>query len=231
MGETVTIRECLVPDERAMERLGECVAAGLVAADEDRATVALEGDLGAGKTRFARGLAAGLGIDPDAVSSPSFVLSMEHRGEGSRRFVHVDAWRMRDGSELDSIGFDETLDRPGTVVAIEWASRIGSRLPAARVEVSIEHVDPERRFVRIVDRRGDAAAADRLARAVSLWSAAGESRPARCPTCGRPAATDAKTFPFCTPRCRLADLGRWMRGDYRIGRPFDPETDDEPASG
>jgi tRNA threonylcarbamoyladenosine biosynthesis protein TsaE len=218
-----------VPGERAMERLGECLAAGLAA--EDHAVVALEGDLGAGKTRLVRGLAAGLGVERDAVSSPTFVLSMEHRGDGDRRLVHLDAWRMRDESDLDSIGFDELVVAPATVVAIEWASRVGPRLPADLVEISIDHLDESTREVSIDDRRGNPAARERLSRALSLWSPetipAGGSPTARCPACGRPVEASAATFPFCTPRCRLIDLGRWMKGDYRLGRPLDPESDEE----
>jgi tRNA threonylcarbamoyladenosine biosynthesis protein TsaE len=216
-----------VPGERAMERLGECLAAGLAA--EDHAVVALEGDLGAGKTRLVRGLAAGLGVERDAVSSPTFVLSMEHRGDGDRRLVHLDAWRMRDESDLDSIGFDELVVAPATVVAIEWASRVGPRLPDDLIEISIDHLDESTREVSIDDRRGNPAARERLSRALSLWSPetipAGGSPTARCPACGRPVEASAATFPFCTPRCRLIDLGRWMKGDYRLGRPLDPESD------
>lgn len=220
----------VVPGERAMERLGECLAAGVAA--EDRTCLALEGDLGAGKTRLVRGLAAGLGVDRDAISSPSFVLSMEHAGDGGVRLAHLDAWRMRDESDLDSIGFDELLAAPRTVLAIEWASRIGPRLPAERVEVAIDHVDESTREISIDDRRTDPAARERLARALSLYSpetnpAAGGLPAAKCPSCGRPADPAAATFPFCTPRCRLIDLGRWMKGDYRLGRPLDPESDED----
>lgn len=217
-----------------MERLGECLAAGISA--EDRAFLALEGDLGAGKTRLVRGLAAGLGVERDAVSSPTFVLSMEHRLDGNRRLAHLDAWRLRDESDLDSIGFDELLATSGTIVAVEWASRIADRLPAERIAIAIGHLDESTREVTIDDRRGDSDARDRLDRALSLWSAespAGIDRPAggssnpRCPACGRIAAPTAETFPFCTPRCRLLDLGRWMKGDYRLGRPLDPESDED----
>lgn len=223
----------VVSGERAMERLGECLAAGIAA--EGHALLALEGDLGAGKTRLVRGLAAGLGVKRDAISSPTFVLSMEHRCDGGRRLAHIDAWRMRDESDLDSIGFDGLIAAPGTVVAIEWASRIGARLPSDRIDVAIAHLDETTREVMIEDRRADPGARERLVRALSLWSpdlptdsppAGGLSR-SKCPACKAPVAADASTFPFCTPRCRLIDLGRWMKGDYRLGRPLDPESDED----
>jgi tRNA threonylcarbamoyladenosine biosynthesis protein TsaE len=230
----VTLR-LVVPGERAMERLGECLAAGIAA--EDRALLALEGDLGAGKTRLVRGLAAGLGVERDAVSSPTFVLSMEHRLDGYRRLAHLDAWRMRDEGDLDSVGFDELVATPGTITAVEWASRLGPRLPAERIEISIEHVDESTREVTIDDRRRDAEARDRLARALSLWTPEAAAAPAggpsdvKCPACGRQADPAAETFPFCTPRCRLIDLGRWMKGEYRLGRPLDPESDEDSSVG
>ncbi len=89
------------------------------------ALVALEGDLGAGKTVFVRGLAEGLGHDPEAVASPSFVLAVEHPG-GRVPLLHVDLYRLAAGAGVDDLGIDEALGR-GWVVAVEW----GERLPPA----------------------------------------------------------------------------------------------------
>jgi tRNA threonylcarbamoyladenosine biosynthesis protein TsaE len=87
--------------------------------------VALEGALGAGKTVFVRGLAEGLGHDPEVVASPSFVLAVEHPG-GRTALLHVDLYRLAAGAGVEDLGIDEALER-GWVVAIEW----GERLPAA----------------------------------------------------------------------------------------------------
>jgi tRNA threonylcarbamoyladenosine biosynthesis protein TsaE len=81
----------------------------------------LHGDLGSGKTAFVRGLAAGLGGDPDEVTSPTFTLVHEYRG-GRLPIVHVDLYRL-DGIDLDDVGLDEALARAG-IVAIEWAERL-----------------------------------------------------------------------------------------------------------
>jgi tRNA threonylcarbamoyladenosine biosynthesis protein TsaE len=83
----------------------------------------LHGDLASGKTAFVRGLAAGLGVDPDQVTSPTFTLVHEYRG-GRLPIVHVDLYRL-DGIDLDEIGLDERLASAG-VVAIEWAERLTS---------------------------------------------------------------------------------------------------------
>ena len=93
----------------AARRLAERLPAG--------ALVLLFGDLGAGKTAFVRGLAGGLGIDPDEVSSPTFTLIQEYRG--TRVLRHVDLYRLQ-GAEVDDLGLDE-LTQDGAVVAIEWA--------------------------------------------------------------------------------------------------------------
>jgi tRNA threonylcarbamoyladenosine biosynthesis protein TsaE len=107
--------------------------------------VLLSGDLGAGKTAFVRGLAAGLGIDPDAVSSPTFTLIQEYRG-GRLPLHHVDLYRLR-SIEVDDLGLDE-LTVEGGVTAIEWPDRL-PRGFASAVRVRIEHGDGDMRTIQI----------------------------------------------------------------------------------
>ena len=103
------------------------------------AVVLLSGDLGAGKTAFVRGLAEGLGLDPDDVTSPTFTLVHEYRG-GRLPLIHVDLYRL-DRAELDEIGLDEDLVAQG-ITAVEWAERLTRPIAGART-------------VRIVDRGDD----------------------------------------------------------------------------
>jgi tRNA threonylcarbamoyladenosine biosynthesis protein TsaE len=109
--------------------------------------VLLTGDLGAGKTAFVRGLAAGLGINPDAVSSPTFTLIQEYRG-GRLPLHHVDLYRLR-SIEVDDLGLDE-LTLEGGVTAIEWPDRLPREFASA-VQVRIEHGDGDTRSIQIED--------------------------------------------------------------------------------
>lgn len=115
--------------ESEAETMG--VGTALAAALPPGAVLLLHGDLGAGKTAFVRGLAAGLGLDPDEVSSPTFTLVHEYRG-GRLPLYHADLYRLPSGSALEDLGLDE-LSEDG-VLAIEWPERL-VRPPAASVVV------------------------------------------------------------------------------------------------
>jgi tRNA threonylcarbamoyladenosine biosynthesis protein TsaE len=121
------------------------VARSLAADLADGTVVLLHGDLGAGKTAFVRGLAEGLSVDPDDVSSPTFTLVQEYRGR--LRLYHVDLYRLTD-AEVPDLGLEE-LSQSG-VVAVEWAEKWGH--PAGRViEVRLEDLGETRRRVTILD--------------------------------------------------------------------------------
>ncbi len=115
--------------------LGEAVEAG-------GAVLALVGPLGAGKTVFAQGLAAGLGIDPEAVASPTFTIIHEHLAAGGRRFAHVDCYRVGSAAELEFAGFLDLLE-PGAVVAVEWGDRFEAVLPGDHLSVTLTRTPAE----------------------------------------------------------------------------------------
>ena len=127
-------------------RLGEVLRSD---ADEG-AVVALVGPLGAGKTEFVRGLAAGIGADPGLVASPTFVVATEYPaavGERLLRVAHVDCYRVESEAELEAAGFLDLL-APDVIVAVEWADRFVEALPADHLEVQIARAaggDPESR--------------------------------------------------------------------------------------
>ena len=105
----------------------------------------LSGDLGAGKTAFVRGLAEGLGVDPDEVTSPTFTIAHEYRG-GRLPLIHVDLYRL-DRADLDEIGLDQDLAATG-VVAIEWSERLARPIPGA-VTITIADRGGDRRDITI----------------------------------------------------------------------------------
>jgi tRNA threonylcarbamoyladenosine biosynthesis protein TsaE len=91
------------------------------------AVLALRGDLGAGKTHFVKGIAAGLGASPDDVTSPTFTLVHEYIG-GRLPVFHFDLYRLDDADEVLRIGLDDYLAEDGVVI-IEWADKFPELLP------------------------------------------------------------------------------------------------------
>jgi tRNA threonylcarbamoyladenosine biosynthesis protein TsaE len=107
--------------------------------------VLLYGDLGAGKTAFVRGLARGVGANPDDVSSPTFTIVQEYTGT-SLTLYHVDLYRL-EPAEIGDLGLEDLVAGDG-VVAIEWAERWSGR-PDDVTEVRIEDAGEDRRRIRI----------------------------------------------------------------------------------
>jgi len=116
-------------------RLGRALGPGSI--------VLLEGELGAGKTAFVRGLATGLGAPDEDVSSPTFTLVQEYHGRVP--FLHADLYRVS-GLEAEDLGLEE-LGRDG-VVAVEWAAKLVRRPPGA-IDVLIEDLGGDRRRITI----------------------------------------------------------------------------------
>jgi len=130
-------------DAAATERFGAALAPLLCAGD----VVALYGDLGAGKTAFVKGLAEGLGVAREEVSSPTFTLVQEYRG-GRLTLYHVDLYRLDDPREVADLGLDEIA--AGGVLAIEWAEKLDrrERFSAPRhFTVKIDHGEADTRTI------------------------------------------------------------------------------------
>jgi tRNA threonylcarbamoyladenosine biosynthesis protein TsaE len=128
----------------------EACAAALAATLRPGDVVMLSGDLGAGKTAFVRGLARGLGIDVDEVSSPTFTLVHEYRG-GRLVLHHADLYRLP-ALAAEDLGLDELGARDG-VLAIEWPDRLRHAMPGAvRVEI-VAGPDDDSREITVVDER------------------------------------------------------------------------------
>ncbi len=122
----------------------ERLAAALARVLPDGTTVALNGTLGAGKTRFVQAFAAALGVASDDVTSPTFVMVQEYHG--SRTIYHMDAYRVVDDDEFLQLGAEEYFDSSG-ITFVEWAERVVDCLPRDRIEIQIEVVgDTSRGF-------------------------------------------------------------------------------------
>ena len=119
------------PSPEATERFGAALAGAIDAAG---AIVLLSGPLGAGKTRFVKGVASGLGIEPLRVQSPTFVLAQELPLADGRALVHVDCYRIASEAELESAGLLDWL-APGALVVAEWAERVPHAWPSDHLAV------------------------------------------------------------------------------------------------
>ena len=124
--------------EEDMQNLGKQIAEQL----NRRGFIALYGDLGAGKTVFARGVAAAFGITH--VTSPTFTIVCEYPTEP--KLFHFDAYRLSDADELYAIGFSDYC-RDDALLLMEWANLVPEALPAERLDVTVEGSGMEARTV------------------------------------------------------------------------------------
>ena len=125
----------------------ETIALGQrIAAELPRGVVLLIGNLGAGKTTLAKGIASGLGAAlPDDVSSPTFTLIHEY---GRGKVYHVDLYRIEEARELESLGLDDIIDG-GALVLIEWGERFPQSLPPQRTEIHIRALPDDTREIEL----------------------------------------------------------------------------------
>lgn len=124
--------------EALAERLGEAAAGGEL--------IGLEGELGAGKTCFVRGLARGLAVDPETVASPTFVIATEYRG-GRLPLHHVDLYRLEPPLR-DALFLREVLYGAG-VAAVEWFDRLPPDAGDEALRVTLRYDEGDRRRIRL----------------------------------------------------------------------------------
>ncbi len=124
-----------LPSLAATGRFGTELGALLKSGD----LVAMNGDLGSGKTTMTRALARGMGL-AGPVSSPTFALVQEYRG--TVPLFHFDPYRLETLDDMVDIGFEEYLERNGVIV-VEWAERIVPLLPPERIELTLSAEAPD----------------------------------------------------------------------------------------
>jgi len=125
--------------QRLGVRLGELIKPGDL--------ICLAGDLGAGKTTLAQGIARGWG-SLDAVTSPTFVLINEYHRADGQTLYHFDAFRLADPGQAAMLGLSEVLEGGGPVL-VEWPERVGDCLPEQALWVRLKWVDDLRRGMRM----------------------------------------------------------------------------------
>lgn len=138
-------RDCTVdcPDPAATDALAAALAPHLRGGD----LLALHGDLGAGKTHFARALARALGVT-DPVASPTFTIVQEYEAPPYRLY-HIDLYRLETPADAIAFGIDDYLDDPVGITLVEWPERLGELLDARAIRLDLAITGPDSRRIRL----------------------------------------------------------------------------------
>ncbi len=147
------------PNESCSLKLGAKIGEQVEAGD----VLALWGELGSGKTLFARGIARGMRVPPQVpITSPTFTIINEY--EGRLRLYHLDLYRLTTLDELETLPWREVIFGAGVAV-IEWPDRMGGLLPDKRWDITFEFLDDDRRSITLAAHGGrEQARLARLAR-------------------------------------------------------------------
>lgn len=137
---------------REMKNAAGRILKTLLAEKSRPIVLALEGELGSGKTTFVQGLARSLGVR-GKIQSPTFVLAKWHklsrRHDPFRRLVHIDAYRLESSAEAERLGLREILRDPDALVVVEWAVRIRKLIPRNAVWIKFRHGVKNSRIIAI----------------------------------------------------------------------------------
>jgi len=112
--------------------------------------IALEGNLGGGKTTFAQGFARGLGITAK-VLSPTFVIlkSFKLRASSFKKFIHIDAYRIERASGIEVLGWRDLAGDPRNIILVEWAEKIRKLIPSDAIFIHFKFVNEKTRKIEI----------------------------------------------------------------------------------
>lgn len=125
-------------------------AARLVPQKGSATVVTLSGDLGAGKTAFAKALARTFGIEEE-ITSPTFVIERIYalpRGP-FQRLIHIDAYRLNGAHDLDVLGWKELLQESGNLILLEWPEKVEGAIPAHALRITLAYIDEHTRKMEI----------------------------------------------------------------------------------
>jgi len=135
--------ECTSGSVEETQTFGEQLGRALQPGD----VVACYGELGSGKTTLIQGLARGLGLNPELVKSPTFVLQREYAGPTP--IIHVDGYRLAGADDVTWLDVDLLFD-PSKITVIEWAERFQGLLPDERLDIRFHHVSTNRRRLSVI---------------------------------------------------------------------------------
>lgn len=113
---------------------------------ENGEVICLYGDLGSGKTTFAKGFAKGLGI-LKRIISPTFIIVRQHSLKNGKTFYHIDLYRLESEKELQNIGLADIFSDKNAIVLVEWAERLGKYLPENRRDITFKHLEKDSRKI------------------------------------------------------------------------------------
>ena len=116
---------------------------------EHAIVIAIEGELGAGKTVFVKGLAQALGLK-EKIKSPTFVLIKKYQiPKTDKVLFHLDCYRLKDENDLIILGIKEILQESHNIVVIEWSDRVKKILPKRHIKIHIDHISSKERRISI----------------------------------------------------------------------------------
>lgn len=144
----------LEESKKISRNFAEEILSGKIRGKENGALVlALTGDLGSGKTTFARNFAEALGIK-EKIKSPTFIIFRKSkignkgwREKGFENFYHFDVYRVNNEKEILNLGWEEIIKNPENIVLVEWADKIEKILPNNRVKINFKHLKRDKREV------------------------------------------------------------------------------------
>lgn len=145
--------EIITKNERETKKVGEFLAKAILKTNlKNSVILALEGELGGGKTTFLKGFAKGLGIK-EKILSPTFIImrkfNIEPRTSNFEHFYHIDCYRIEKPKEILDLGFNEIVKSPKNIIAIEWADRIRKIIPKETIWVVFKFVGKDKRKISI----------------------------------------------------------------------------------
>ena len=146
----VNFSGCVAGNLSQTKKIGKILAQKILKSKLKKAAfvLALEGELGAGKTTFAQGFAKELGVK-ERVLSPTFVIMKKFQVPSLKFkfFYHIDCYRIKESREILGLGFRKIISNPRNIVAIEWADRIKKILPRGVIVLKFKFIDKLKRKI------------------------------------------------------------------------------------